>query len=168
MGGATISRAAGTALAAVVAAGAAAAVWGIGIERYLFTLRTHEVSVLPPGSRPLRVLHISDLHMAPWQRRKQDWVAALAELGASEFRGPDSDQLEEAAGRLGLDVRCDGCQPGLQARVSYISPDPEFTPPVIYSVENRQKLVYRIEARPAAHDTLLRPGQIVDVSLATD
>src|SRR5690606_795362 len=41
-----------------------------------------------------------------------------------------------------LAVRCDGCGDGLKARVSYVSPDPEFTPPVIYSLENRQKLVY--------------------------
>ena len=46
-------------------------------------------------------------------------------------------------------MRCDGCPPGLTATVSYVSDEPEFTPPVIYSVENRQKLVYRIEARPA-------------------
>ena len=65
-----------------------------------------------------------------------------------------------------LDVRCDGCQPGLQARVSYISPDPEFTPPVIYSLESRQKLVYLVEALPEADATALQPGQIVDVSLA--
>ncbi|HET9070027.1 MAG TPA: HlyD family efflux transporter periplasmic adaptor subunit, partial [Amaricoccus sp.] len=42
-----------------------------------------------------------------------------------------------------LDVRCDGCPPGLTATVSYVSDEPEFTPPVIFSVENRQKLVYR-------------------------
>jgi HlyD family secretion protein len=67
-----------------------------------------------------------------------------------------------------LDVRCDGCRPGLQARVSYISPDPEFTPPVIYSLETRQKLVYLIEARPAGDATELQPGQIVDVRLHDD
>src|SRR5690606_12043425 len=33
-----------------------------------------------PGSAPIRVLHVSDAHMAPWQRRKQDWLASLAEL----------------------------------------------------------------------------------------
>ena len=48
-----------------------------------------------------------------------------------------------------LAVRCDGCPDGLTATVSYVSDEPEFTPPVIYSVENRQKLVYRVEARPA-------------------
>jgi predicted MPP superfamily phosphohydrolase len=69
-----------TALGAVGAVGAAAAVWGIGIERYLFTMRFHELAVLPTGATPIRVLHISDAHMAPWQRRKQEWIAALAEL----------------------------------------------------------------------------------------
>lgn len=66
-----------------------------------------------------------------------------------------------------LSVRCDGCPSGLQARVSYVSPDPEFTPPVIYSLETRQKLVYLIEARPIGTHTPLQPGQIVDVDLAS-
>ena len=66
-----------------------------------------------------------------------------------------------------LVARCDGCGEGLRATVSYVSPDPEFTPPVIYSLENRQKLVYLIEARPEG-DSTLKPGQIVDVRLAGD
>lgn len=65
-----------------------------------------------------------------------------------------------------LGVRCDGCGPGLKAKVSYVSPDPEFTPPVIYSLENRQKLVYLVEARPLGDAGALQPGQIVDVTLA--
>ena len=69
-----------------------------------------------------------------------------------------------AVGSL-LSVHCDGCADGLQARVSYVSPDPEFTPPVIYSLENRQKLVYLVEARPEGEAGPLQPGQIVDVSL---
>ena len=64
-----------------------------------------------------------------------------------------------------LDVRCDGCPDGLTARVSYVSPDPEFTPPVIYSLETRQKLVYLVEARPEGEASPLQPGQIVDVRL---
>lgn len=68
------------ALGAVGAVGAAAAVWGIGIERYLFTVREATAPSLPSGSAPLRILHISDAHMAPWQHRKQDWLASLAEL----------------------------------------------------------------------------------------
>ncbi|KRB38806.1 metallophosphoesterase [Microbacterium sp. Root180] len=74
------SRTALTTLGVVGAVGAGAAVWGIGIERYLFTIRWHELALLPAGSRPLRILHLSDAHMAPWQNRKQRWIAALADL----------------------------------------------------------------------------------------
>lgn len=69
-----------TALGAVGAVGLACAIWGIGIERYLFTVRHATAAALQPGSAPIRVLHISDAHMAPWQRRKQDWLASLADL----------------------------------------------------------------------------------------
>ena len=47
------------------------------VERNLFTLRRFDVPVLEPDAEPLRILHLSDLHMMPEQRRKQDWVAAL-------------------------------------------------------------------------------------------
>jgi len=63
-----------------------------------------------------------------------------------------------------LAVHCDGCAEGLRARITYISDQPEFTPPVIYSLENRQTLVYLIEAAPE-DGTRLNPGQIVDVAL---
>lgn len=74
------TRTALTALGAVGAVAVGSAVWGIGIERYLFTLRRHELRILPEGSSPLKVLHLSDAHMAPWQRRKQQWIASLAEF----------------------------------------------------------------------------------------
>jgi predicted MPP superfamily phosphohydrolase len=74
------ARTALTVLGTVGAVGVGAAVWGIGIERYLFTVRFHDVPVLPEGAAPIRVLHLSDAHMAPWQHRKQEWIAALAEL----------------------------------------------------------------------------------------
>ena len=64
-----------------------------------------------------------------------------------------------------LDVNCDGCPAGQSATVSYISDSPEFTPPVIYSLENRQKLVFLVEARPDPGAGSLKPGQIVDVRL---
>jgi HlyD family secretion protein len=63
-----------------------------------------------------------------------------------------------------LAVNCDSCAPGLRARITYVSDGPEFTPPVIYSLQNRQKLVYLIEAVPLG-DAGLKPGQIVDVDL---
>ena len=66
-----------------------------------------------------------------------------------------------------LSVNCDACPQGLTAAVSYIADGPEFTPPVIYSLQNRQKLVFLIEARPdSTAAALLKPGQIVDVDLS--
>jgi len=59
---------------------AGAAVWGILIERHLYTVRRQSVPVLPRGAAPIRVLHISDLHLAPWQNRKMRWVRSLARL----------------------------------------------------------------------------------------
>jgi HlyD family secretion protein len=64
-------------------------------------------------------------------------------------------------------LRCDGCAAPIEARIRYISRSAEFTPPVIYSREQRAKLVYLVEAWPAPADALkLRPGQPVDVALA--
>ena len=127
MAGATSSRAVPTALAAVGAVGAAAAVWGIGIERYLFTVRSHEVEVLAPGSRPLRVLHISDLHMAPWQRRKQEWVAGLAEL-EPDLVVNTGDNLGHVDGLIGVRRALDPLRgiPGLYVHGSndLVAPSP--------------------------------------------
>jgi HlyD family secretion protein len=64
-----------------------------------------------------------------------------------------------------IDVTCDGCPANLLAQVTYVADQPEFTPPVIYSVENRQKLVYLVEAKPSGPGDTLQPGQIVDVRL---
>lgn len=61
-------------------------------------------------------------------------------------------------------VTCDGCAPGLIARVNFISVQAEFTPPVIYSQEERARLVFRIEATPERPEDL-RVGQPVSVSL---
>jgi HlyD family secretion protein len=63
-----------------------------------------------------------------------------------------------------VSVRCDGCSGGLSAKVSFISKTAEFTPPVIYSLEERAKLVFLIEALPAEPGNL-RVGQPVDVML---
>lgn len=68
------------AAAATVAAGTAGVAYAGLIERNLFTLRRFEVPVLPPGSSPLRVLQVSDLHLVPRQERKILWVRDLARL----------------------------------------------------------------------------------------
>jgi len=70
----TVIRLAGTG----IALGGTALAYAALVERNLFTLRRFDVPVLPPDAEPLRILHLSDLHLTPDQRRKQDWVAALA------------------------------------------------------------------------------------------
>lgn len=71
-------------------------------------------------------------------------------------------QADISAYRIGsvVNFSCDGCQDGLTAKISYISPRPEFTPPVIYSREARDRMVFLVEAQPSVR---LNPGQPVDV-----
>lgn len=62
-----------------------------------------------------------------------------------------------------VSFRCDGCPVGLKARITYVSPRAEYTPPVIYSVGSREKLVFMVEAQPIDAPLALKPGQPVDV-----
>ncbi|MCR6645095.1 MAG: efflux RND transporter periplasmic adaptor subunit [Terricaulis sp.] len=62
-------------------------------------------------------------------------------------------------------ISCDGCGEPVAARVSYAAAEPQFTPPVIYSLDQREKLVFLIEARLEA-PSAIRPGAPVDVRLA--
>ena len=70
----------GRAVAGATVLGAAGVGYAAGLERRHWTLREATVPVLPVGQPPLRLLHISDLHMTPGQLSKQRWVAALADL----------------------------------------------------------------------------------------
>jgi HlyD family secretion protein len=63
-----------------------------------------------------------------------------------------------------VSVHCDGCKNDLPGKVTFISQRSEFTPPVIYSLEERSKLVFLIEARTETPRNL-RVGQPVDVEL---
>ncbi|MGH7002481.1 MAG: HlyD family secretion protein [Alphaproteobacteria bacterium] len=62
-----------------------------------------------------------------------------------------------------VNFRCDGCPGGLRARITFVSPRAEYTPPVIYSVGSRAKLVFMVEAVPIDPPLRLKPGQPVDV-----
>ncbi|MDQ2080059.1 efflux RND transporter periplasmic adaptor subunit [Xanthobacteraceae bacterium Astr-EGSB] len=62
-------------------------------------------------------------------------------------------------------VRCDGCTGLMSAKVSFIASSAEYTPPVIFSLEERSKLVYLVEARPSEPQRL-KVGQPVDVFLS--
>jgi HlyD family secretion protein len=70
--------------------------------------------------------------------------------------------------KIGQAVRaaCDGCSAPVAAKISYISRQAEYTPPVLYSREQRAKLVFLVEARPDPADAVkLKPGQPLDVTV---
>lgn len=95
----------GAAAGAIAAAGALTFAYASLIERNAFTLRRVTAPVLAPGSQPITVLHISDLHMAPWQTRKQAWLRSLAEL--------KPDVVVNTGDNLGHEHGIDGIRAGL-------------------------------------------------------
>lgn len=86
-------RVAGLGAAATVASGVAVGMYAWAIERLRFQLQRVTAPVLPAGSRELRVLHLSDFHLAPWQTLKHDFVRSLAAL--------DPDLLVNTGDNLG-------------------------------------------------------------------
>ncbi len=96
-----VARAAAGTLGVAAAAGIAAFAWGALIERNRFTLRHETLPILDAGARSLSVLHLSDLHMAPWQRAKQDWVRSLAVL-EPDLVVNTGDNMGHEAGLSGL------------------------------------------------------------------
>jgi predicted MPP superfamily phosphohydrolase len=73
-------RAGARCVVAGAAAGLGAYAYGTRYEAHAYTLRRFEVPVLAQGTRPIRLLHVSDLHIIPAQRDKLDWVRGLAAL----------------------------------------------------------------------------------------
>ncbi|MHC5558529.1 metallophosphoesterase [Kocuria rosea] len=79
-GGAGLLRAAAATAGAGAAAAAGLGAWGVLVERRRFQLRTERLRLLPEGSAPLRILHLSDLHVWPGQRSVREFVHSLAGL----------------------------------------------------------------------------------------
>jgi HlyD family secretion protein len=77
------------------------------------------------------------------------------------FFVPESDFAKIKLGQR-VAISCDGCAKNLTATVSFVASQEEFTPPVIFSLDNRAKLVFKVEAR-ASGGLKLNPGQPIDV-----
>jgi uncharacterized protein len=75
-----LARTALRSVGGLVAAGVAGVAYAAFVERTWFTLRRFAVPALPPGSAPVRILQVSDLHLTPGQSKKIEWVRSLAEL----------------------------------------------------------------------------------------
>ena len=94
-------------------------------------------------------------------------VVSLLEPGALKLRFfvPEPALAQFKPGVL-VQAECDGCGGPVNATVRRVASEAEFTPPVIYSKENRQRLLFLVEAWPTAHDAQrLRPGLPVQVRL---
>ncbi|MBP2412418.1 putative MPP superfamily phosphohydrolase [Arthrobacter stackebrandtii] len=70
----------GAAAGLAVAAGAGAVAYGALIERNWFSIREESLAILPAGSAPFTILHLSDIHFSPGQHKKVAWLRSLAEL----------------------------------------------------------------------------------------
>ena len=83
----------------------------------------------------------------------------------ARFYVPEPQLVAVKVGQA-VDLRCDGCTQPMRAAITWIAPQAEYTPPVIYSKDSRAKLVFLVEARPAPADAArLKPGQPLDVTL---
>ncbi len=81
------------------------------------------------------------------------------------FFVPEPDLARFAVGQK-VAVSCDGCAGGLTATVTFIARAAEFTPPVIYSLTRREKLVFLVEAKPDDLAQAWHPGLPVDIGVA--
>lgn len=82
------------------------------------------------------------------------------------FFVPETELATMAPGQP-VEASCDGCARAIKATVTFVSTEAEFTPPVIFSKEERKKLVFRVEAKPAS-GTSLPVGLPVTVAPATE
>ena len=115
----------------------------------------------PPSPSPARVEEIF-FRPGEWVAANQPVVSLLPDDRIKvRFFVPEK---EVARYRPGKSVRfsCDSCASGLTAKISYVSPRSEFTPPVIFSRDSRDRLVFMVEALPAKPASLM-PGLPIDV-----
>ncbi len=126
-------RALGTSLAAVGAVALGTLAWGTLIERNRFTLRQETLPVLEQGARPLTVLHLSDFHMAPWQRDKQEWIRTLADF-EPDLVVNTGDNLGHEGGIEGVEYALEPFRgiPGVYVNGSNDYYAPSFKSPLAY------------------------------------
>lgn len=98
-----------------------------------------------------------------WAAANQPVVSLLPDDRVRlRFFVPEREVARYRVGRR-VSFACDACPTGLTAVINYVSPRPEFTPPVIYSLQSRDRLVFLVEALPARPEGLT-PGLPIDVA----
>lgn len=114
-----------------------------------------------PVGGTIQQIYFREGEMVPAQRP----VLSIMPPGNMKIRFfvPETELPKLAIGEE-VRVTCDNCSADLTAKIYFIATTAEYTPPVIYSLEERNKLVYLIQARPSRPDAL-RVGQPISVYL---
>ncbi len=135
----------------------AAAVAGVAQARWQLERKT----VLAPAAGEVAETYF---HPGEWVPAGSAVASLLPDASRLiRFFVPETALAGLRAGQA-VEARCDGCATPIAAKIDFIAAQPEYTPPVIFSRESRSRLVYRVEARPAAADAIgLRPGLPVEV-----
>ena len=117
------------------------------------------------GPRAPAAGRIEEVYFQPgeWAAANQPVVALLPDAKVKlRFFVPEASVALYRPG-VAVRFRCDACGAARSARVTYVSPRAEFTPPMIYSRRNRERLVFLVEARPD-DPASLTPGLPVEVA----
>lgn len=133
--------------------GVIAVLWGSIFERNRFTVVREELEILPTGSRPIRVLHISDLHLAPWQKRKVQWIQKLSALE------PDLvvDTGDNVGHRDGIRTALDALEPLLAFPGVFVNGSNDYHAP-----EVRNPAAYLSKPSSPSHKEVLDTARLTD------
>ena len=141
-------------LLSVLGIGLLAVLWGTLIERNLFTVAREELQVLATGAKPIRILHISDLHIAPWQKRKLSWIKRLTEL--------EPDLIIDTGDNLGhresIRPALDALEPLLKFKGVFVNGSNDYHAPEI-----RNPLTYLRKPSSPSHKEVIPTTRMTDV-----
>lgn len=141
-------------LLTILAIGFITALWGILVERNMFTVVREELQLLPAGSKPIRVLHISDFHIAPWQKRKLSWIKRLSALE------PDLviDTGDNLGHREAIRPTLDSLEALLKIKGVFVNGSNDY-----HSPEVRNPLSYLRKPSSPTHKEVLPTARMTDV-----
>ena len=138
----------------LLALGVLVVLWGSLVERNRFTVVREELPILAKAAKPIRILHISDFHVAPWQKRKLEWIGKLAEL--------EPDLVVNTGDNLG---HRDAIRPALSALQSLLKVPGVFVNGSndYHSPEIRNPASYLKKPSTPKHKELIDSSKLTDV-----
>lgn len=138
----------------MVAIGLVLVLWGSLVERNRFSVNRDELAILPQGSKPIRILHLSDFHVAPWQTRKLNWISKLIEL-APDLVINTGDNLGH---RDAIRPTLEALKPLLKIPGVFVNGSNDY-----HSPEIRNPLSYLNRLSTPGHKELIETTKLTDV-----